>query len=278
MGAKPELSFEFSPVRSTAEQERLNNVVSRLSTFRPTFYSVTYGAGGTTREGTRDTVHTLRDAGFNAVPHLSWGNASQVEIGQICDEHLAKGVREFILLTGDLPSGVGRGTPQRFASDLVRYICESYRSNELCLRVGCYPESHPLSKSIEDDVDTLKRKVDAGADECITQYFYNVDAYSNFVNRCRQVRIEIPIAPGIMPISNFDTLTRFSERCGAEIPRWLGRQLKDFGDDTNGLREFGADFVAQMVESLLALGANHLHFYTLNGYLATSRILRRLGY
>lgn len=267
------ISCEFFPPREAAGRDKLAaNVAAKLAQLGPEFFSVTYGAGGSTRDGTRQTVEALLGAGQNAVPHLSMGSDDEPAIRHLLDQYLAAGVQSIVTLRGDQPSGFGN----RFANNaetLVRLIRQHY-GDAFHLIVAAYPEVHPDATSMSQDLEHFKRKIDAGADSAITQYFYNADAYADFMDRCAANRIEIPIVAGVMPITNYESLVRFSAKCGAEIPRWLDYALRDKGDD---VLKFGVDVVTRLCDRLLACGAPGFHFYTLNRWGATTRICENLG-
>ncbi|MFK7865729.1 MAG: methylenetetrahydrofolate reductase [NAD(P)H] [Pseudohongiellaceae bacterium] len=256
-------SIEFFPPRTHAGEEKLDVVHEKLSALKPDFFSVTYGAGGSTREGTRRTVLRYQQAGSSVAPHLSFGGAGEDEVLALINEYEQAGVNRIVALRGDLPSGAGTSSNHRYASELVAFIREK-TGHQFHIEVACYPEIHPESTDYLSDVNYFKEKVDAGANSAITQYFYNADAYFRFVDFCQSKDINIPIVPGIMPISNFASLTRFSQSCGAEIPRWLNHRLGAFGEDTEGLKNFGIDVVSQLCETLLTQGAPGLHFYSMN--------------
>lgn len=272
------VSFEYSPFKDEDEYAKIQDTATRLQRFGPTYHSVTFGAGGSTKEGTAETVERLREAGFNAVPHISWGNSSRDEIFNLVDKYQQAHIKELIVLRGDLPSGYGSKANLPAAEKLVALLRTRYTTEQLYLRVGCYPEVHPDAISMSEDLASLKRKVDAGADECVTQYFYNVDAFEDFANRYSQAGMTAPLIPGILPITNFQTIVRFSAKCGAEVPRWLARRLEELKDDAPSLRAFGVEFVSNLCERLIGLDVPELHFYTLNGSLATRRILTNLGF
>ena len=271
---KTRVSFEYSPSKDDEEYAKIQNTATRLQRFGPTYHSVTFGAGGTTKRGTVGTVERLCESGFNTVPHLSWGNSSRDEIFDLVEQYRRSGIRGLIVLRGD--HGSKANLPS--AEDLVALLRTRYTTEQLYLRVGCYPEVHPNARSMSEDLASLKRKVDAGADECVSQYFYNVDAFEDFANRYSQAGMTVPLVPGILPITNFQTVVRFSENCGAEVPRWLVRRLDELQDDAPALRAFGVDFVSKLCENLIRLDVPELHFYTLNGSLATRRILTNLGF
>ena len=257
------VSFEFFPPRTAQGRSNLARTAGRLRRAGPEFFSVTYGAGGSTRDRTFEAVQTLCNEGFNTAPHLSWGDDSAASIERRIDDYLRMGVNRIVALRGDIPSGTGLPPNVRHAEQLVRHIREHFGS-DLRIEVGCYPEIHPDAPSPDADVTFLKRKVDAGANNCITQYFYNPDSYFFFVDHCRNQGIEVPIVAGIMPITNFEGLTRFSDNCGAEIPRWIRLRLLAYQDDPASLSAFGTDVVTSLCAKLLDGGAPGLHFYTLN--------------
>ena len=268
-------SFEFFPPRSAEGAAALDKTHEQLAELKPDFFSVTYGAGGSTRQGTRETVLRYIARGSTVAPHLSFGGLSDAEMKALLDEYAKADIRHLVVLRGDLPSGAGSGSV-RHASDLVRFI-RDYKGDAFHIDVACYPEAHPESRSYADDVAWFKRKVDAGADSAITQYFYNADAYFRYVDYCHKQGIRIPIVPGVMPINNYQNLLRFSDKCGAEIPLWLRRQLADLADDPPSLRAFGIDVVTELCQRLLDGGAPGLHFYTMNLARSVSQIWRNLN-
>ncbi len=277
MSRLPPISFEFFPPRDAEGRKRLiNNVAGKLSALNPHFFSVTYGAGGSTRDGTRQTVEGLHAAGFDAAPHLSMGNDDTVEIEHTLDRYAASGVKRIVALRGDQPSGMGTKPFSNNAEALVQLI-RNHSGNQFHLEVAAYPETHPDAASAGADLVYFKRKVDAGADSAITQYFYNVDAFEDFLNRCVQANINIPIVPGLMPITNLASLVRFSDKCGADIPRWLRHVLLDLEDDEQGTLEFGIEVLSKICERLINLNVPGLHFYTLNRWGATTRICNNLS-
>ena len=270
------VSFEFFPPKTAEGVERLRETWATLGELRPKFFSVTFGAGGSTRDRTLETVLEIRKAGFDAAPHLSCIGSTRAELCEVLQTYRASGIRRIVALRGDLPSGsVGFGE-LRYAAELVQLI-RAEHGDHFEVEVACYPETHPQAKSPADDVRNLKRKIDAGAREAITQYFYNFDAYQRFVDDCGAAGITVPIVPGIMPIANFTQLARFSDACGAEIPRWLRMRLASFGDDSGAIRAYGLDVVTRLCERLLAAGAPGLHFYTMNQAGLTKEICKRLG-
>lgn len=269
-------SCEFFPPRTPEGREKLRATWQQLAQLRPRFFSVTFGAGGSTREGTLETVQEIRAAGHAAVPHLSCIASTRAEIAAQLERYRAHGIRHLAALRGDVPSGVAMAGEFRYASELVEFIREA-TGDWFRIEVACYPEFHPQTHDAADEIRNFKRKVDAGADAAITQYFYNADAYFRFVDDCHAAGIALPIVPGIMPIGNFSQLARFSDACGAEIPRWMRRKLESYRDDSASIRAFGLDVVTALCEKLLAAGAPGLHFYTLNQAGLTSTIWQRLG-
>ena len=270
------ISFEFFPPRTAQGRTNLAHTAARLGGAKPEFFSVTYGAGGSTRDRKSETVQTLREAGFNTAPHLSWGQDTAAAIERRLADYLEMGVNRIVALRGDIPAGPGMTSGVHHAEELVRHIRTCF-GDDIRIEVGCYPEVHPDAPSPDADVAFLKRKVDAGANSCITQYFYNPDSYYFFVDQCRQHGIEVPIVAGIMPITNYEGLTRFSDNCGAEIPRWIRLRLLDYKDDPASLRAFGEEVVSDLCAKLLDGGAPGLHFYTLNRAEPTEAILRALN-
>ena len=269
-------SFEFFPPKTAEGAEKLRETRRQLERLKPKFFSVTFGAGGSTRDRTLDTVLEIQQAGFKAAPHLSCIGATRADIADILSRYKAAGIRHLVALRGDLPSGAMGVGELRYANELVAFIRES-SGDWFNIEVACYPEFHPQAKSPADDLANFRRKVDAGADSAITQYFYNADAYFRFVGECERLGIAIPIVPGIMPIGNFSQLARFSDACGAEIPRWIRLKLQAYADDVDSIRAFGLDVVTELCERLLAAGAPGLHFYTMNQAGLTTELWKRLG-
>jgi methylenetetrahydrofolate reductase (NADPH) len=270
------LSFEFFPPRTEAGQDSLIKVADTLDTFAPDFYSVTYGAGGSTRDGTRDTVRLLQRGGRTAAPHLSIGEDDAKTVRHMLSGYQEDGIQRIVALRGDVPSGVGgRSARKHNAEELVRWI-RDHSDRHFHVEVAAYPEVHPDATDPMQDLDFFVRKVDAGADSAITQYFYNVDSYRHFVDRCARAGVEIPIYPGIMPLTSYEGIVRFSNSCGAEIPRWLLKSLELYKDDEKSLKAFGVDVVTRLCEDLLAQGAPGLHFYTLNRWGASRAICSNL--
>ena len=270
------ISLEFFPPKTSEGAEKLRVVRSKLYALAPDFCSVTFGAGGSTQEGTLDTVREIVGEGQRGVPHLSCIGQTQASIRQRLATYQAAGVKRIVALRGDLPSGYGSGGEFRYASDLVAFI-RAETGEHFKLAVAAYPEYHPQARSPEADIDAFAAKVRAGADVGITQYFFNADAYFRYVDELRRRGVDTPIVPGIMPITNSTQLLRFSDACGAEVPRWIRLRLQAFGDDAAAIKDFGADVVAALCERLRAGGAPSLHFYTLNQSVATLEVCRRLG-
>lgn len=268
-------SFEFFPPRTPDGREKLRATWRELAKLKPRFFSCTYGAGGSTREGTLDTVLEIRKAGHEAAPHISCVASTKKDIAEQLERYKAQGIRHLVALRGDLPSGIAASGEFRYASELVAFIRES-SGDWFRIEVACYPEVHPQTRNAADEVTNFKKKVDAGANAAITQYFYNTDAYFCFVDECRAAGITLPIVPGVMPIGNFSQLARFSDACGAEIPRWMRLKLEGYRDDAASIRAFGLDVVTSMCAKLLAAGAPGLHFYTLNQAALSTEIWRRL--
>jgi len=276
MSGTQKISLEFFPPREDEARAKLAEAARRLVARQPAYVSVTYGAGGSTRSGTADTVRLMRSLGCDTAPHLSCIGSSRAELTEILDGYREQGIRRIVALRGDLPSGMGRYPGEvHYADELVSLIRE-HSGDWFHVEVAAYPEVHPQAGGASKDLDHFVRKVKAGADGAITQYFFNADAYFDFVDRVRAKGVEVPIVPGIMPITNHKQLARFSNMCGAEIPRWLESRLVDFGDDRASLRAFGTDFVAAMSQRLLDQGAPGLHFYTLNNAEATLAVWERL--
>jgi methylenetetrahydrofolate reductase (NADPH) len=269
-------SFEFFPPKTPEGKARLRATWQQLAQLKPRFFSVTFGAGGSTQQGTLDTVLEIRSAGHEAAPHISCVASSKAEIADILAHYKENGIRHIVALRGDLPSGVAMAGELRHANELVAFIRET-TGDWFNIEVACYPEYHPQTRNAADEVKNFRRKIDAGANAAITQYFYSADAYFRFIDECEAAGISIPIVPGIMPISNFSQLARFSDACGAEIPRWMRIKLEGYRDDTASIRSFGLDVVTALCDKLLAAGAPGLHFYTLNQAGAVSTIWQRLG-
>jgi len=269
-------SFEFFPPRTESGMEKLMIVHQELAALSPDFFSVTYGAGGSTRDGTRQTVTAINHAGSAVAPHLSFGGSSPEDIAALLKSYQAMGINRLVALRGDIPSGTGVASQHFYANELIEFVRET-TGDHFHIEVACYPEIHPQSESYDSDIFYFKKKVDAGANSAITQYFYNPDAYFYFLDCCRAAGIDIPIVPGIMPITNFTSLLRFSNNCGAESPRWIRQRLQSYGDDAQSIREFGTEVVLNLCEQLLAGGAPGLHFYSMNQTEPVRQIWQELG-
>ncbi len=272
------MSLEFFPPRDDAAQVRLNEALSQLAVIEPSYVSVTFGAGGTTRDGTMETVGLIKGKGFDAAPHLSCIGSTRSQLSDLLDQYKAQNIRRIVALRGDMPSGMGAsgaGDTLRYAVELVELIRE-HSGNWFHIEVAAYPEMHPQAKGPQADLRHFVEKVRAGADAAITQYFFNPDAYFDFVDRAQMMGVTIPIVPGIMPITNYTQLMRFSEMCGAEIPRWIRLRLAEMGDDRASIRSFGTDVVTEMCQTLLENQVPGLHFYTLNNAAATLSIWQGL--
>jgi len=273
----PVFSCEFFPPRTDAGMEKLIATHQQLNdTIKPAFFSVTFGAGGTTRDRTMETVKQLRsDSSQIIVPHISCMGSSKQQLSDLLDEYIELGINRLVTLRGDIPEDGTADNELRHANELVTFIREK-TGDHFHIEIAAYPEYHPESASPDEDFKYFLNKANAGADSAITQYFYNVDAYTHFVEKCEQAQLNIPIVPGIMPITNYANLVRFSDACGAEIPRWIRKQLTAYENDLDSLRAFGTDVVAQLCHQLLEAGAPGLHFYTLNQADATLNIWNKL--
>ena len=269
-------SIEFFPPQTSEGVDKLRLVRQRLAALQPAFFSVTFGAGGSTRDRTLDTVLEIQAEGLPAAPHISCIGSTRDNIRGILQRYREAGIRRVVALRGDLPSGMAEAGEFRYASELVEFIRRE-SGDWFHLEVAAYPEVHPQARSADDDLLNLKRKVDAGANSAITQYFYNADAYERFLDAATKLGITVPIVPGIMPIASFSKLSRFSDNCGAEIPRWMRKRFESYGDDTDSIRAFGLDVVTALCQRLIGLGAPGLHFYTLNQANLTSEIWKRLA-
>jgi len=270
------ISFEFFPPKTAEGAAKLVNVRRELYALKPEFFSVTYGAGGSTQDGTLQQVQAILSEGFDAAPHFSCIGATRDSVREQLAAFKAAGIRRMVALRGDLPSGHGTFGEFRYASELVAFIREE-TGDYFHLEVGCYPEVHPQAKSPEADLQAYVTKVRAGANSAITQYFYNSDAYFRFVDDAYKLGADIPVVPGIMPIISSTQLMRFSDACGAEIPRWIRLRLQAFGDDTASIKAFGLDVVADLCEQLLNGGAPSLHFYTMNQAQAVKQLVERIS-
>jgi methylenetetrahydrofolate reductase (NADPH) len=271
----PDFSIEFFPPKTPEGAEKLRVTRARLAELQPKYFSVTFGAGGSTQQGTLQTVQEIQAAGHEAAPHLSCVGATRESIRAVLKQYQDGGIRRIVALRGDLPSGYGGAGELRYASDLVEFIRQE-TGDWFRIEVAAYPEMHPQARSPQDDLQAFARKVSAGADAAITQYFYNADAYFSFVDNVRKLGVTVPIVAGIMPITNYMQLMRFSDMCGAEIPRWVRLKLASFGDDSASIKAFGLDVVTGLCEKLLAGGAPGLHFYSMNQAVPTTAIWQRL--
>jgi methylenetetrahydrofolate reductase (NADPH) len=269
-------SIEFFPPKTPEGMAKLRETRRQLAQLKPKFFSVTFGAGGSTRDRTLETVLEIQADGLAAAPHLSCVGSTRASLTEILETYRANGIRHIVALRGDLPSGMAEPGEFRYANELVSFIRQE-TGDWFEIEVAAYPETHPQARNYRDDLLNFKRKVEAGANSAITQYFFNPDAYFNFVDDCAELGVTLPIVPGIMPISNFSQLSRFSAACGAEIPRWLARKMESYMDDTAAIRAFGLDFITGMCEKLLEGGAPGLHFYALNQAGPTTTIWQRLG-
>ena len=271
----PDFSIEFFPPKTPEGAEKLRVTRAKLAELQPKYFSVTFGAGGSTQQGTLQTVQEIQAAGHEAAPHLSCVGATRESIRAVLKQYQDSGIRRIVALRGDLPSGYGGAGELRYASDLVEFIRQE-TGDWFRIEVAAYPEMHPQARSPQDDLQAFARKVNAGADAAITQYFYNADAYFSFVDNVRKLGVTVPIVAGIMPITNYMQLMRFSDMCGAEIPRWVRLKLASFGDDSASIKAFGLDVVTGLCEKLLAGGAPGLHFYSMNQAVPTTAIWQRL--
>ncbi|MCC2955179.1 methylenetetrahydrofolate reductase [NAD(P)H] [Massilia sp. IC2-477] len=271
----PNFSIEFFPPKTDEGAQKLRVVRQKLAELQPKYFSVTFGAGGTTQQGTLQTVLEIKSEGHQAAPHLSCVGGSRESIRAILQQFRDNGIRRLVALRGDLPSGYGAGGEFRYANELVEFIRKE-TGDWFHIEVAAYPEMHPQARSPQDDLQAFARKVQAGANAAITQYFYNADAYFDFVDNARRLGVDVPIVAGIMPITNYTQLMRFSDMCGAEIPRWVRNKLASFGDDSASIKAFGLDVVTSLCERLLAGGAPGLHFYSMNQAAATTAIWQRL--
>jgi len=272
----PQYSFEFFPPKTPDGIDNLRQTRESLAIYNPEFFSVTFGAGGSTRDRTMDTVLEIQQEGFAAAPHISCISSTKQEIRDLLTIYQEKGIHRLVTLRGDIPSGEASVGDFRYAADLVSFI-RAETGNHFHLEVAAYPEFHPEARSPKSDLQNLKNKLDAGANSAITQYFYNADAYFRFLDQCEAIGITAPIIPGVMPIYNITQLARFSNVCGAEIPRWLKMRLEEFGDDLPSLQAFGVDVVSELCETLQQFGVPSLHFYTLNRSATIKEIIDNLG-
>lgn len=271
-----QFSIEIFPPKTPEGKVNLIDTVTELNKLNPEFFSCTYGAGGSTRDNTKDIVKELRASGIDVAPHLSFGGDTEETIKELISEYQQAGVKRIVALRGDMPSGMGGSFQMVYANELVAFIRKHF-GDAFELEVAAYPEIHPEASSYDDDIRFLKGKFEAGANSAITQYFYSPDAFFYFMDQCQNAGITQPIYPGIMPILNYRNLARFSDNCGADIPRWLRKRLESFGDDQDSLKAFGVDLVTELCEVLLDNGAPGLHFYTMNQTEPTRTIIRNLG-
>lgn len=272
----PEISIEFFPPQTREGAEKLRVTRTKLAELKPKFFSVTYGAGGSTRERTFNAVKEIVADGFDAAPHLSCIGSTRDSIREILSEYKAAGIKRTVALRGDLPSGTAEAGEFRYANELVEFI-RAETGDWFSIEVAAYPEWHPQARSPKDDLAAFVRKVKAGANSAITQYFFNADAYFHFVDEATAAGVNVPIIPGIMPIAGFTKLARFSDACGTDIPRWMRKKFESFGDDTDSIRAFGLDVVTELCERLIKGGAPGMHFYCMNQAALTTEICRRLG-
>jgi len=280
MTNKLTISCEFFPPKTEKGIANMREVRKKLAPLKPEFFSVTFGAGGSTQDNTLDAVIEIQQDSVNtaidAAPHLSCVGSTEEKIHDLLNTFKTNNIHRIVALRGDLPSGMRDPGDFRYANELIDFIRKE-TGDHFTIEVAAYPEVHPQAASAEVDLDNFKRKVDAGADSALTQYFYNIDAYLYFVDRCQAKGIDIPIIPGIMPINNFIQLARFSDGCGAEIPRWLRKRLEEFYDDTESLQAFTLDFLTEFTHKLIDAGVPGLHFYTMNRTDPTLTICQRLG-
>lgn len=273
----PAISMEFFPPKTTEGADKLRAARVQLAELGPEYFSVTFGAAGSTQAGTRDTVLEIQREGRKAAPHLSCIGRSRTELSEIISEYKSHGIRHIVALRGDLPSGFGGLSGEfSYASELIEFI-RAETGDWFHIEAAAYPEMHPQARSPQDDLQNFIRKIKAGANSAITQYFYNADAYFRFVDEVQKAGVDAPVVAGIMPITNYTQLMRFSDMCGAEIPRWVRLKLASFGDDSASIRAFGLDVVTQMCDRLIAGGAPGLHFYTLNQAAPTIAIWKRIA-
>ena len=274
---KPNISFEFFPPQTPEGAEKLTAARKILATLKPEFFSVTFGAGGSTQDRTLETIRRIHQEGHQAAPHLSCVGSTRDNIRTLLFTYRDMGIKRIVALRGDLPSGMASIGEFQYANELVSFI-RAETGEYFHIEVAAYPEFHPQANSAREDMLNFKRKIHTGANSAITQYFYNADAYFRFVEECRKLGVTTPIVPGIMPIVKYSQLARFSEMCGAEIPRWMRKTMEGYGDDVESVQNFGREVVTQLCEKLIAGGAPGLHFYTLNQASASVEILKRLGY
>ena len=276
MSNTPSVSFEFFPPRTEEGVLKLDKTVKTLSEFNPEFFSVTFGAGGSTKTKTLETVLNIKSSNNHAVPHLSCISASKEDIRNLLNEYKTHEINHLIALRGDNPSGAISHGDFKYANELISFIREE-TGEYFHVQVGAYPEYHPEADSADDDLENFKRKIEAGADSAITQFFFNADAYFRFIEECHKRSISVPIIPGIMPIYNIKQLSRFASNCGAEIPRWLRLKLESYDNDIQSLRDYGVDVISELCETLIQYGVPGIHFYTLNESKIVSKIIKNLS-
>jgi methylenetetrahydrofolate reductase (NADPH) len=277
MATKPRISFEYFPPKTEAGREKLlTETTPALNALNPEFFSVTYGAGGSTRDNTLSIVSDIASSGSSTAPHLSFGGDSEETIGALLDTYRDRNISRLVALRGDIPSGMGGASQLVYANQLVEFI-RKRTGDHFQIEVAAYPEIHPQAASYQDDLTFLQGKFNAGADSAITQYFYNVESYFYFLDQCASLGIDKPIYAGIMPITNFTNLARFSHSCGAEIPRWICQRIESYGTDQESIRKFGIEVVTQLCQTLLENGSPGLHFYTMNQVEPTREIFTNLG-
>ena len=270
------ISFEFFPPKTDKGLEKLSSVRKKLNQLSPNFFSVTYGAGGSTRDNTKNLVQAMKNEGLSVAPHLSFGGDNEDVMLSLLTEYKESGVDRIVALRGDAPSGIGRSSNLVYANELVAFIRKHF-GDHFHLEVAAYPEIHPEADSYDDDIRYLKGKFDAGANSALTQYFFNPDAYFYFVEQCQKHNITQDIYPGIMPITNYKNLARFSHSCGADIPRWVAKRLESYKDDVASITSFGTDLITELCDTLIENGAPGLHFYTMNQAEPNITILKNLG-
>ena len=274
---RPRISFEYFPPKTEQGKDKLiKETTPALNALNPEFFSVTYGAGGSTRDSTLGVVSTIREAGIDVAPHLSFGGDDEKTVAKLLDTYRERGIKRLVALRGDMPSGMGGAMQLVYANQLVAFIRER-TGDHFNIEVAAYPEIHPEATSYDSDVQYLKGKLDAGANSAITQYFYNVESYFYFLDQCAAAGIDKPIYAGIMPITNYTNLSRFSRNCGAEIPRWICQRMESYGNDLESVRKFGIEVVTQLCQTLLDNGAPGVHFYTMNQVEPTQEIYNNLG-
>ncbi|MCZ6828842.1 MAG: methylenetetrahydrofolate reductase [NAD(P)H] [Gammaproteobacteria bacterium] len=277
MSPKPQISFEYFPPKTEAGREKLlRETTPALNELGPEFFSCTYGAGGSTRANTFGIVSSIQEEGIAVAPHLSFGGDDAETIGELVDRYVALGINRLVALRGDMPSGIGGAAQLVYANELVAFVRER-SGDHFTIAVAAYPEIHPQAGSYESDVRFLKAKFDAGADMAITQYFYNIEAYFYFLDQCAAAGIDKPIFAGVMPITNYENLARFSKNCGAELPRWICQRLEGYAGDRDSIRKFGVEVVTQLCQTLLDNGCPGIHFYTMNQVEPTRSIYQNLG-